>query len=65
MYGFIDVNNWAKYSYRERLSVAKRLGHLNNVVGQAVPSELKPADITKIADQRIRQMMKSTRRNKR
>lgn len=60
----IDADKWPKYKIRERQAVVKCLEKVNKVSCREVASELKPADITRIADQRVRQMMKSTRKKK-
>lgn len=74
LHSSVDVHNWPKYSARERQIVARRLG-LSRVAKeqqQQLPHQpaslpdaaLRPADAIRLADERVRQMMKSTRRKK-
>lgn len=67
-YDRVDCVRWPKYSVKERQVVARRLGikavAASNAAVSPVKRELRPADITRLADQRVRQMMKSTRRKR-
>jgi hypothetical protein len=65
----VDHLNWPRYSVKERQLVSRRLGlgsvtctPAQNLAERKV--ELSQADITRLADQRVRQMMKSTKRKR-